>query len=49
MAERKKDPLEHLKKPTKVKYPSMARKQKLAERKETSKSVSKARLKPKAK
>lgn len=49
MAERKKDPLAHLKKPTRIKYPNMARDQKLAERKETGKSVSKARMKPKVK
>ena len=47
MAERKKDPLAHLKKPTRIKSPSMARDQKLTERKAKGRTLAKTKSKAK--
>jgi hypothetical protein len=47
MAKRKEDPLEHLKKPTRIKHPEKVRDQKLAERKVKGREISKGKLKAK--
>lgn len=47
MAERKKNPLEHLKKPTRVAHPEKKRDQKLVERKAKGREVSKGKMKTK--
>lgn len=47
MPKRKADPLEHLKKPTRVKNPNMARDQKMVERKNKGREISKGKMKAK--